>query len=198
MSKKSFLLASVFAAGACALSASAATAATTITYINQLLGAVDTQAATEITGVVDEHLTASLSGYAKSPYEGTSFYGATYVAVTGGSTASYSINATNEFALLWGTPDSYNTLSFYLDGVEVGSVTGSQITSQAGYTNAAYVRVTTDSLFDEVVFSSGQNSFEYAIPTVDGTLPAVPLPAAGWLMLGGLGALGAVRKLRKN
>ncbi len=47
--------------------------------------------------------------------------------------------------------------------------------------------------------SVGENLLAtYTFAASEVTLPAVPVPAAGWLMLGGIGALGAMRKLRKS
>ena len=45
--------------------------------------------------------------------------------------------------------------------------------------------------FDEVTFSSGSNAFEYA------NLAAVPLPAAGLVMLIALGGAAAAYRRRK-
>jgi hypothetical protein len=52
----------------------------------------------------------------------------------------------------------------------------------------AYVGLNPDGLFDRVVLTDFQNeAFEYSSLEA-----AVPLPAAAWLMIGGLGAVGAL------
>ena len=200
MKNKACWIAGVLASGACAVTASAASAAT-IGYIDEIVTPADTQAATSTSGVVFEGLVGNFY-FAADPYNNTAYAGiASYVAVTGGASATYAIADTTSFSLLWGTPDSYNTLAFYLDGALVDSVTGSEITGQPQYGYAAaYVTITTSTAFNQVIFSSILDSFEYAIPTVDGATPVpapVPLPAAAPLLIAGLGALSFVVRRRK-
>ena len=103
--------------------------------------------------------------------------------------------------ILWGSPDDgtldagenqviFNTTS----GTE--TVDGSDIigrgTSALGE-GEAYVRLTPEESFNSfelVQFKGG--------PAMEASLKAVPLPAAAWLMIGGLGAVGAyARRSRK-
>ncbi|MEO0978547.1 MAG: VPLPA-CTERM sorting domain-containing protein [Pseudomonadota bacterium] len=96
----------------------------------------------------------------------------------------------NSLSFLWGSPDTYNDLIFYLAGAVVGEFEGSPIT---GSPSAGSVFVTYSGLFDEVWFKSDpNNAFEFASVTAT----PVPLPAAGWLLLAGIGGLVVMRRKR--
>ncbi len=94
------------------------------------------------------------------------------------------------FGLLWGSVDTYNTLTFYdVNDNVVGTLTGGQVASPAnGNQNAqgtVYVNVFADTGFRSVVATSSQYAFEF-----DNVAYAVPEPAAmlvwGFLSLVGL------------
>jgi hypothetical protein len=111
--------------------------------------------------------------------------------------------AQTEFSMLWGSIDSYNTITF-LDGNSViGSFTGSDVIAQFGLggSPANFERVglftfATDGqaeTFDAIRFGSTQAAFEFA------TAPApVPLPAAGWMLAASVAGIGAMRRRRKS
>lgn len=96
--------------------------------------------------------------------------------------------------MLWGSPDTYNSLTFGNGDIVTG---GSVLTQHLGLggtaqRGASYVRIVTDTPFTEVSFlSSGANAFE--VSNI-----AVPLPAAAPLFLGGMGLLGLVGRLRRR
>ena len=147
---------------------------------------------------------------------------ATYTAVQEDSSATY--NLTGSFLeILWGSPDdlglnsdplqSRNFIQFFNSGSPLGTVTAADLKAARDDTNNsvafddasfssdgpggadgfAWVKISLDNgQFDSfTLFNDGPNAFE-----VDGVV--TPLPAAAWLMIGGLGAVGAyARRARK-
>lgn len=153
-------------------------------------------AAQSVTGPVAQDVTGSVAGQRTDPWGATDFAGTgAYTAVGQGGSATYALGATTtSFSFLWGTPDSYNTLSLLLGGVVVDSVAGDQtgIADFADQTTNRFVTVSSAFDFDGLTFSSSGVAFEYA-----GIEPApVPLPAAGGMLLLALG--GAAVALRRK
>ncbi|MBK0329175.1 VPLPA-CTERM sorting domain-containing protein [Rhodobacteraceae bacterium F11138] len=155
---------------------------------------------------------ASLNNQYRSPFDAAGHTSAGYFAVgndTNGTdpydgTANPAILAlsglSSSISLLWGSPDSYNTLELYKGDNFVGSISGAEFNIVAR--EASFVTITADDAseyFDTVWFSSGNqnrgiNAFEFSNITA---VSQVPLPASGLLLIGGLGAL-AARSRRKS
>ncbi|MHB8425230.1 MAG: Npun_F0296 family exosortase-dependent surface protein [Gammaproteobacteria bacterium] len=101
--------------------------------------------------------------------------------------------------LLWGSVDSYNTLSFYAGTTLIGSITGSNVTSLAngnqGINGTYYVNINSSTPFDKVVASSSAYAFEFDNVAFN-TTRVVPEPAVlgmfglGLLMIGLLAGVG--------
>lgn len=143
--------------------------------------------ASATTGTVYENVTGSIGGLRRSPWQGTALDATgLYTSVSGGASATYDFDtARRSLSFLWGSPDSYNDLEIELSGGG-GTTTINGVSVQPPVaTGANYVTIGGLGLFDSVTFRSGSNAFEYANLTA-----AVPLPAAGLLLLGGLGGLG--------
>jgi hypothetical protein len=134
---------------------------------------------------------------ARSPYEGTPFQNtAFYHSVSAGAEARYDFGSTqSQFGLLFGSPDSYNTLSFLLNGVEVYDLTGDALVprGQLGL-GAVYVMIS-DIAFDQVRMSSAGDAFEF---TNLFSLAAIPVPASLPLLLGGLIGLRLLARRRRS
>jgi hypothetical protein len=67
--------------------------------------------------------------------------------------------------LLWGSVDTYNTLSFYEGSTLIGSVTGTQVTASAdgdqGQNGTFYVNINSTESFNQVVATSSSYAFEF-------------------------------------
>ena len=198
-------IAAAFAA-MCLLSESAQ--AVTFSYTEDLVTvptSVSNVMPTSSTGTVVLE-TLSIPGITRSPFENFNAppgpgYGSAYISINIGS-ALYSFNTPeNTLSIFWGSPDSYNTLSFYASkdgtGTPLFSLTGSSLLIQ-GYGHDLVNFQTLDGFFNSVVLSSTDYAFEftnlsaYGPPTVAGNVAVTPLPAALPLFTTGLGALGLI------
>jgi hypothetical protein len=124
-----------------------------------------------------------------------------YTSIQANGSATYNFGPANSLSILWGSPDSYNTLSFYSDpngqGTLLFSITGSALNIQTfGHDQVDFTM--TGATFASVVLSSTTNAFEYA-DLMDSPV-STPLPAALPLFAGGLGFIGLLgsRRKRKN
>ena len=102
----------------------------------------------------------------------------------------------SSLSFLWGSPDTYNSLTFYLDGAQVGGPFNQTdldppLTPTSPQSSNVYV--TFNGEFDEVQFeSSPNNAFEFS--NISST--PVPAPAGMALLGGGLLAMGLMRRRR--
>lgn len=149
------------------------------------------------------------SGYTAAPYFsngngalfGTSADGrdpTPYIS-TGIGSATFTLPGTEHYlGLLWGSVDSYNTLSFY-DGTSlIGTLTGANVAADPngnqGPGGTYYVNVNASSGFNRVVASSSQ----YAMEVDNMAYNSTPVPEPGSLLLLGTGLIGVALVVRKS
>ena len=149
----------------------------------------------------DQDVTTSITNVRLSPFEGTSYAGRAFDAVESNGSATFAASSFGQssgtngtFAFVYGSPDSYNTLTFNLIGGGTLALTGSNIgeTPQNGY---YLTRISGIGAYSSVTFGTGStNAFEFA------ALSAVPLPASAPMFGGailGLAGLGYAAKRKK-
>lgn len=103
--------------------------------------------------------------------------------------------------LLWGSVDDYNTLTFYMNGVQVASFDGTDVANAAGAGNCiggnqqaqgtCYVNINLSTDFNSVVATSSQYAFEFDnVAFATGNI-SVPEPGEIGLFLLGLLLIGS-------
>jgi hypothetical protein len=111
------------------------------------------------------------------------------------------------FGILWGSVDSYNTLSFYNGATLVGAITGSDVTASPngdqGVNGTLYVNITATlgDAFDRVVATSSQYAFEFDNVAFNPSNPIAlidPVPEPFSLGIMGTGLLGLVLTRRRR
>lgn len=179
--------------------------ATTFSYTEDLstvLTSSGPQVPDQATGLVI-YPVASLTNVFRSPFAGTSQFGtAQYTSIEGGASATYNFAASDTLSIFWGSPDSWNTLSFFSGvngtGTELFSITGaSLLVNSVGHDLVTFI--SSGALFSSVVLTSAINAFEFSNLTASNNPPApTPLPPAYSLFLAGLGALAVVMWHRRR
>jgi hypothetical protein len=122
-----------------------------------------------------------------------------YTSIQTGGSATYNFaGPATGLSLLWGSPDSYNTLTFFSGlngtGTDLFSITGSLLNIQT-YGHDLVDFTMTGGTFESVVLASSGNAFEFA--DLQDAL-ATPLPAAFPLFAGGLGMVGFFARRKKR
>jgi hypothetical protein len=139
-----------------------------------------------------DNVNSSSEGQYRSPWQSTAFDTLTYTSVRDG-VAGYNISG-NSLSLFWGSPDWYNTLTFYTGVNGTGdsiSLTGLLLGDPQAIGHHL-VRFLTDQVFRSITIASSQPAFEFA------NLTATPIPAALPLFATGLGVLGWFARRRKR
>jgi len=150
-----------------------------------------------MTGAVLVDATTSILNVSLSPFDGSAIPNAEFNSVGADATATYVFSSLRtSLSMIWGSVDTYNFIDFYngvtLLGTFNGAAAGPIFTSNRALT-AILATIGGFGQFDSVVLRSpGANAFEHA------SVAAVPVPAAGFLLIGALGGLAALRRRRKT
>ena len=96
----------------------------------------------------------------------------------------------NTLSFVWGTPDTFNSVEVYRAGNLIDTVLGFGNGQNIAAPTALVTAIGDGAGFDTVRFVSGGAAFEFANIEV----AAIPVPAAGLLLLTALGGVAALRR----
>lgn len=212
------MLKTIAAAAVAAVAAGPALAATITNVINAPASwqAVDPGQSLTVTGTWTTSpaiVSGSVGGQYKSPFdpagsgapsgsELANWQGIDYYTVgspgkqASPAVLSFSVDQ-SYLSLLWGSIDAYNAIQFWLNGVLVDTIDGTEVLNAGGTpsaSGAALVSIT--ETFDELRFFSNFPSYGTDTPAFEfsNVVAVVPLPAGGILLIGAFGALAALRR----
>jgi len=119
----------------------------------------------------------------------------TYLTTGTGSVTMTFSNQQMYLGILWGSVDTYNTLTFYENGTSVGSISGTDVLGSAadgnqGPSGTAYVNINSSLNFNSVVATSTTNAFEFDNVAYNASNVIVPEPST--FVVAALGALGMI------
>ena len=152
--------------------------------------------------------TVSVGGLYRSPFENFTpagsqgpGYGNPFASIQLGGSALYNFaGPQNSFSILWGSPDAYNTLSFYGgingSGSLLFSLTGSNLLIQTFGHDLLQIDFG-NQFFQSIVLATSSNAFEYTNLQASGP-SVIPIPPAFPLFASGVGALGLLGWRRKR
>jgi hypothetical protein len=160
-----------------------------------------------------QSVTGSVSGEYAAPYlsggNGVNFGSqpdgadATTYLATGGSGSSVTLalaGPTRYMGLLWGSVDSYNTLTFYNGATMVGQFKGADVTSLAngdqGENGTFYVNINLSDSFTRVVAESSSKAFEFDNVAFSTNPLRVPEPGTVGVFLLGLLLAGSAYRMK--
>ena len=143
-----------------------------------------------------------ISGVAARPVGSTgNYYSVGHTGTQQGTGTVTFSQGLSYFGFLWGSPDTYNHVTFYSGATQIGSFDGSAIKVPANgdqsYARYFNIFAGAGESITKVTFTSGSNAFETDNHAFIASVTAVPEPETYALMLAGLGFLGAVVRRKK-
>ena len=110
------------------------------------------------------------------------------------------VGPTRYMGLLWGSVDTYNTLTFFNGGTQVGQFTGADVTAAANGNQGAdgtfYVNINLSDSFTSVVATSSAYAFEFDNVAISANPLKVPEPGTVGVFLLGLLLVGSAYRLK--
>lgn len=174
------------AAAAMALTVASHADAATVTALEGGPAVIANPDASAVFGSVQQGVTGSIVNERASPWNDDV---TPYTSVGAGGQATYNFGGLmSSISLVWGSPDTWNWIQFRNGSAVVDTLLGGSI--------AGYVQVAANGLFDRIVIGANQNAFEFA--GLSATPAAVPVPAAGVLLVGAIAGLGALSRRRRT
>jgi hypothetical protein len=169
-------------------------------------------AVTTLSGTITSPALGSLTNTYRSPWQYTKSAGGTlyepigkFTSLQAGSVGEVITGARDTLSLAWGSPDTYNTIEFWLAGVhKLGfDVTGADLfppdTAALTAAGVNFVSLFVLGGFDKIILRTTQQAFEIAnlhAPGRNDDIPDIPLPAGLVLLLSGLTGLGVIGRRR--
>lgn len=112
-----------------------------------------------------------------------------YTSVSKGFATYNFDNVVKSLSFVWATPDGFNGLEFYLGGMLVDTVAGFGVGFPLALPTVKITDIGTMG-FDSVNFTSTGTAFEFSNLSV----AAIPVPAAGLLLVSALGGIALLRR----
>ena len=178
----------LFAAAALAIGLAGAAPAATLSWSALPATSTPNPLATTTVGTVIENVAGTMPGLRRSPWANNSPNVFTSVAFGYAEYAFGTLKSSLSF--VWGSPDMMNSVAFYRAGTLIDTIPGF-----GNGTNIALPALLATAIgdgmgFDTVRFTAPRTAFEYASVEV----AAIPVPAAGLLLLTAVGGVAALRR----
>jgi hypothetical protein len=181
----------LIAAAALAIGLAGAAPAATVTFGAMPATNTLNPLATTKSGNVEENVAGTVGGIRLSPGAGSADAATNVFTAVEIGFAEYAFNTLkNSLSFVWGSPDNFNSVEFYRGGNLIDTVIGTGDGKNVALPTATFTAIGDGLGFDAVRFVSARKSFEFGNVSV----AAIPVPAAGLLLLTAVGGIAALRR----